>query len=394
MKLSRVPGGLAVALALALALPALAEDAAPAPALNLPAISVSTVVEARITDRVYASGLIGPVETVLVQPQIQGQAIETIEAEVGDIVAAGQVLARLSDTELKLQKSQLVASRASADAAIAQAEAQLTDAQASSDEQARVLARTKALKAQGNVSQAALDQATAATTSANARVSVARQGLAAARSQLVLVDAQIADLDLKLERTAIVAPVAGEVVERNALVGAIAATGGQPMFTIVKNGALELMADVAETDILKLRAGQTARLSFVGLNQPVEGVVRLVEPRVDTVTRLGRVRISIAHPEAVRSGMFADAEIIAVEKDALVLPVSATGGGVEPQALLVEDGVVDAVKIVTGIREGGLIEVISGLEAGDTVVTKAGAFVRDGDRINPVPADLTAAASN
>jgi HlyD family secretion protein len=178
------------------------------------------------------------------------------------------------------------------------------------------------------------------------------------------------------------------------MVGGIAATGGAPMFTIVRGGDLELMADVAETDILKLKAGQTARLTFVGLNQPVEGKVRLVEPRVDTVTRLGRVRISIQHPEQVRSGMFADAEIVAQEKSALVLPVSATGGGAEPVALRVDDGTVHAVRIETGIREGGLIEVLSGLKAGDTVVTKAGAFVRDGDRINPVPADLSAAASN
>jgi len=52
----------------------------------------------------------------------------------------------------------------------------------------------------------------------------------------------------------------------------------------------------------------------------------------------------------------------------------------------VQDGLVTQVPVKTGIRDSGWVEILSGLEAGDTIVTKAGAFVRDGDRINPVPA--------
>ena len=371
-------------------------EAAPADGKTsaLPAITVSTVETAEITDRVYASGLVGPVETVLVQPQIQGQAIESIEAEVGDVVEQGQVLARLSDTELTLQRSQFEAQRASADAAIAQAEAQLVEAQANAQEADQVLNRTKALREQGNVSQASTDQAVAAATSAKARVSVAVQSEAAAKAQRVLVDAQLADVDLKLKRTAVVAPVAGEIVEKNAMIGAIASSAGTAMFSIVRDGELELMADIAEQDILKLKIGQSVKLTFVGLAAPIAGTLRLVEPRVDTVTRLGRVRIEIDTPDMVRSGMFADAEIIAETKTAVVIPVSAAGGGSDgATALLVTDGTVHVTKIVTGIRDGGRIEVVQGLEPGATVVTKAGAFVRDGDKINPVPADVQAMAN-
>jgi HlyD family secretion protein len=48
--------------------------------------------------------------------------------------------------------------------------------------------------------------------------------------------------------------------------------------------------------------------------------------------------------------------------------------------------VAERVAVETGIRDGGFVEILSGLAAGDTVVTKAGSFVRSGDRINPVPA--------
>ena len=55
----------------------------------------------------------------------------------------------------------------------------------------------------------------------------------------------------------------------------------------------------------------------------------------------------------------------------------------------VEDGVVKQVEVAIGIQDGGFVEVTSGLAAGDMVVEKAGAFVRDGDRIKPVPAAST-----
>jgi len=358
----------------------------PAPVAGLPAITVSTVERTELVDRVHASGLVGPVETVQVQPQIQGQAIETLEAEVGDWVSEGQVLARLSDTDLTLQRSQLLASRAGAEAAIAQAAAQLIEAQANADEAARALERARTLKTQGNVAQATLDQTEAAATSARARVAVASQSSIAAQAQLDLVDAQIADLDLKLKRTLVTAPVAGEILVRNALVGAIASSGGPAMYSIIRDGALELKADVAEQDILKLSPGQKVSLRFVGLAAELAGEVRLVEPQVDPATRLGRVRIGIAEPDRVRSGMFANAVIEVARREAPAIPVSAVGGGSDgATAMKVADGRVSLVPIETGIRDGALVELVAGLAPGDSVVTKAGAFVRDGDRINPVP---------
>ena len=374
-------------------LPGLAQDAAPAaPAtVVLPAITVSTVVMDTLTDRVLAAGLVGPVERVLVQPQIEGQAIDAIEVEVGDRVTKGQVLARLSGTSLGLQKSQLIASRASAEATIAQGEAQLIEAGSAADEAVRVRGRTLALAEAGSGARAAADTASANATAAAAKVTVASQGLVAAQAQLTLVDAQIANVDLNLERTLVTAPVAGEIIDRNAMVGAIASGAGAPMFTVIRDGLLELNADVAEQDILRLAKGQKVVLRAVGLPTVLTGTVRLVEPTVDELTRLGRVRITIDESGKVRSGMFADADIMIEQKQALAVPISAVGGGAAGSTVLrVRDGVAETVDIVTGIRDGGLIEVVGGLAEGDLVVTKAGAFVRSGDHINPVMADAAA----
>ncbi len=382
----------------ALALAATPVFAADPPVAQLPAISVVTVAETPLRDIVRASGTIGPVERVFVQPQIEGQAIETLEADVGDVVEEGEVLARLSSTTLELEKNQLQAQRASAEASIAQARASLIEAEASRDEAVRVRERTATLRAQGSASQAALDQADASATAAEARVAVAVQVLAAAEAQRNLVDAQIANIELNLRRTELTAPVSGEIVERAARIGAIASASAEPMFVIVRDGSFELGAEVPEADILRLAPGQEALVRPIGSTAPIAGRIRRIEPVIDATTRLGIARITLEDGARILSGLFAEAAITVVERTALAVPltsISTNGGNGSAFVLRVgEDGTVERAEVQTGIRDGSLIEIVSGLAAGDTVVLRVGGFVRAGDRVNPVPAEAVAEASN
>ncbi|MCU0828307.1 MAG: efflux RND transporter periplasmic adaptor subunit [Tabrizicola sp.] len=380
---------LAAALGLALPAPALrAEEAAAAETVapSLPAITVSQVALRDLSDRVIASGLIAAVEEVQVAPLIEGQPLEALLADVGDVVEEGQVLAVLSKTTLELQKTEAAASLAAAKAGIAQGEAQLIEAESAAAEAQRVADRTATLREQGTAPQAQLDTANANAVAANARVTVARQGLESARAQLALAEARLENIDLQLSRTEVKAPVAGKITARNAKLGAIATAAGQPMFVMIRDGALELRADIAETDILRLAPGQRANLRAVGMTEPLTGTLRLVEPSIDPVTRLGRARIEIDNEENLRSGMFVEAEILVAEREGLAVPMTAVSSTAEGVTVLrVVDGLVERVVVKTGIRDGGFVEIVDGLSPGDQVVTKAGAFVRAGDRINPVP---------
>lgn len=374
----------------ALPRPVLAEaaEAAAAPAAEvLPAISVIAAETRALVDRVLVSGLIGPVEEVNVAPLIDGQPIEALLADVGDTVAAGEVLARLSRSTLELQKTQFAASLAAARATIAQAEAQVADSQAAADEAARVRDRARQLRQTGAVSQAQADTASALAMSASARVNVARQSLEAARANLALVEAQNANIRLNLERTDVIAPVSGMVTARNATLGSIATGAGLPMFTIVRDGRLEMRADVSEADLIHLAPGQKASLSLVGADQPLAGTVRLVEPTIDAVTRLGRVRVAIDDSSRVRAGMFAEAQIVTAERQGVAVPVTAVSSTPDGEVVMrVNGNTVERVVVSTGIRDSGWIELTAGIAAGDMVVAKAGAFVNDGDRVNPVVA--------
>ena len=360
-----------------------------------PAISVVPVTLAVLHDRVRASGLVVAVERVLVQPQIEGQPIDHILAEVGDHVAAGAVLAQLSDTSLKLQKSQLVASRAAAVALIAQAEAQLVEAQSAADEANRARNRADQLRKQGNLSQAALDQANSAATSASARVTVATQGALAAKAQLELADAQLENVELQLNRTQVKAPFAGEIVEKNVVAGGIASAAGSPMFVLVRDGLLELNADVAEQDLARVSPGLPVIMRTAGTAVELTGKVRLLEPSIDTVTRLGRARITIDQADRVRSGMFLDASIAISEREVLAVPITAIGTDEQGGFVMSVDekGQVHRLGVGTGVRDGDLVEIVYGVTKDMNVVAKAASFVRDGDMVNPVPVE-TAPATN
>lgn len=370
---------------------ALAEEAAqPDPQPILPSIVVVEAVERRIRDRVLATGSIEAVEEIHVSPLVDGLSIRALNAERGDRVEPGSTLAVLDDGALLLEKSQLAATLAKTEAALAQWQAQRAEAKANADEAARVADRAERLSANKTVSTAEADRLKALATAAQARLRSAEQALGIAAADIRLAGARLADVDLRLARTAVTAPVGGVISARNAKVGAIASGSANvlPLYTIIRDGVVEMKADVAEADLLKLAVGQAATVRLAGSRMAVTGTVRLIMPTVDAQTRLGTVRIALADAAEARAGMHASAVIIAAEKRAVVLPrtsVSTADGGAIVRK--VDDGVVRLVPVTAGIQDGAFVEILSGLAAGERAVAKAGAFVRDGDRIVAVEAE-------
>ncbi len=388
-KLLPLAGFLPVAVIAFTAPVAMSQDAtAPDAEAQLPSIIVTEAVEKPLTDRVIATGTIRAVQEVFVQPLVDGLSIRSLEADVGDKVAANTVLATLNDDALLLQKSQFEANKAKAEAGLAQYKAQAAESEANQADAARQRDRAALLAKSGTGSVAEVERATALADVARARLQAARQSISVGEAEVKVVESQIADVDLKLARTGVKTPVAGIISARDAKVGAIASGAGDPLFTVIRDGALELVADVSEANIRKIQPGQKAIVSIAGGDAMLEGDVRLVSPTVDPVSRLGYVRIDVDEKSGARAGMYGSAEIIIDQKTALALPLSAvTTGRNGSFARKVENDVVKQVEIQIGIQDAGFVEIASGLKAGDMVVEKAGAFVRDGDRISPVRAE-------
>ncbi|NLR96936.1 efflux RND transporter periplasmic adaptor subunit [Rhizobium sp. P38BS-XIX] len=375
------------AILLSLLTPAALAEESPvtAPKQNLPAIVITTATMRKLTDKVVATGTVKAVEEVYIQPQVDGLSIRTLNADVGDKVDANSALATLNDDALVLQKSQMQATRAKGEASLAQLRAQLTEAHANAEEAELQRVRAVAMGAKGTMSTSSVEQANASAAANKARVVSAEQAIAVAEADLKVTDSQIADTDLKLARTGIKTPVAGTVASRNARIGAIANGSGDPLFTIIRDSQLELVVDVSESDITKIVIGQKALISLSGGHEKLSGKVRLVAPIVDSVTRLGAVHISIDDGEKARAGMYGSAEIVIRQDEGVALPLTAVNSEENSSsARKVENGVVKFVTVETGIQDGAYVEIVKGLKAGDEVVAKAGAYVRDGDHITPV----------
>ncbi|MBC7311475.1 MAG: HlyD family efflux transporter periplasmic adaptor subunit, partial [Rhizobium sp.] len=261
VRITNVTAGLLV-LSVALSPFAAAAEDAPAnpPKQSLPSIVVTEATSRTLIDRIVATGTIKAVEEIYVQPQVEGLSIRSLEVDVGDRVDADAVVARLNDDTLLLQKSQLVATKAKAEASLAQYQVQLADAKSGAAEAERQYKRAVTLGKSGTLSTASIEQAETAATSANAKVDSTVQAIAIAEADIKVVESQLADIDLKLARTDVKSPVAGLIAARNAKVGAIASGAGQPMFTVIRDGEIELVADISETDILRMRVGQKAEV--------------------------------------------------------------------------------------------------------------------------------------
>ncbi|NRP70122.1 Efflux pump periplasmic linker BepF [Ensifer psoraleae] len=365
---------------------AFAEEAVkPQQSQALPSIVVTEAVQQSISDRVIATGSIEAVEETYVSPLVDGLSIRSLNVDVGDTVEEGSTLVVLNDDALLLQRSQLEANLAKAEAALAQLRAQLAEATANSEEATRVADRAARLSENGTVPTAEADRVRALAVAARARVRSAEQSVGVATADIKVVQAQIDDIDLRLARTAVKAPVSGVISVKNAKVGAIASGSGEPLFAIIRDGIIEMKADVAEADIIKLAVGQPATVRLAGSSTTIEGKIRLIAPIVDPQTRLGKVHITLSDTSKARSGMYAAATIIVQQKQTVVLPQTAVTAE-DGKAIVrkVEDGVVRLVPVVTGIQDGQYVEILSGLKAGEQAVAKAGAYVRDGDRIKPV----------
>jgi HlyD family secretion protein len=391
LAVSRLAGLSLLALAVGSVPAAQAQMPAAASAQGAPVTGPSvTVTKAKVTEivqSVVVSGSMIARDEVLVQPEVDGLAIVEVLAEEGDRVAIGQVLARLSRTTLEVQKAQSDAQIARADAGIAQANAQIAEAQANLVAADNNFDRTKALRSSGNVSNETYDQRAAIARAAEAKLNSSKQALAIAMADLALAKAQGRDIEVRLGRTEIKAPQGGIVSRRSAKLGATASMtpGAEPLFRIVAEGAVELEAEVAEVELPGLKLGQPVAVTPAGATQALAGTIRLIAPEVDKASRLGRVRVALIGNPPVAIGSFARGVIETGRKAAVTLPLSAityARSGATVQA--VSGGKVTTKKVELGLAGDGRAEIASGITEGETVVARAGTFVRDGDIITPV----------
>ena len=360
-----------------------------------PAVTVVAAAPRAFTDRLFVSGTLVAREEALVAAQIDGLTIVELDAEDGDSVKVGQILAKLDRSQLDALAAQNDAATQRADAAIQQAQSQIDQAQAQLTFAAADYDRAQKLGGQV-IATSTIEQRQANLRTAQAQLDAAQHALTVAKADRLSRDAERKELMVRIDRTVVKAPVGGIVSRRTARLGATAAGAGDPLFRIVADGAIDLEADVPEQSMARLAIDMPVKIDLAGPVKPVDGKVRLISQEVDKVSRTGKVRIALDASSTARVGAFASGEVSIATSQGLGVPSTAVVRDAKGESVLVvKDNVVQARKVTTGIVEGDWVEAKDGLVADDKVVARAAAFLRPGDRVTPV-ATATAAmnASN
>ena len=361
-----------------------AEPAIKAP--TEPAVTVLKLQPTELVENLLVTGSLIPREEILIHPEIEGLKITEILVEEGDHVEAGQVLARLSRDGLNAQMEQWAATLEMSKAQIAQAQSQIAEAEAALGQSTPALQRALDLLKTNAGTQAIVEQRAADQKANEARLTNAKNGLNVAIADQANKQAQWNELKVRLARTEIRAPVAVVVSLRTARIGSVASALNEPMFRLIAKDEIELEAEVPELGLAKLSPGQSAQV-VLGPDLSVTGHVRLVSTEVDKSTRLGTVRIALPEDKRIRIGSFAKATIEISRKNTIALPVAALQyDGSNPYAQLVVESHVVERKVVPGLMTQGMVEIKGGLNSGDMVIARAGAFLRDGDAVTPVAA--------
>ncbi|WP_404939088.1 efflux RND transporter periplasmic adaptor subunit [Pseudomonas sp. JDS08PS003] len=332
-------------------------------------LKVSSVVArpGNVGQRIFISGTLVPREEIAIGTALQEQRVAAVRVEEGDRVVAGQILAELETATLDAQVRQAEAALGRTAALIRQQQALYGEARTSQE-------RFDQLGGFGAASAQQVDQQRAQARSTQA-------SLAAARAEYEQARAQLADARTQRQKATVRAPVAAVVSERLARVGAL--SGAEPLFRLIRDNQLELDGEVAESALRALQVGTEVQVQVAGLATPVAGQVRLLAPKVDPLTRRGRVRIALAAEPGLRAGSFASSTLELPQQTlGLVLPQRALTFASDDQASVVvlnTQEVASLRQIRVGRRDGIQVEVLSGLVAGERVVARASAFVRDGD---------------
>lgn len=217
-------------------------------------------------------------------------------------------------------------------------------------------------------------------------IDVGRAQVASAEAQLGQARAQLAAAQERAGNQNVVASVSGIISEKRVSTGDVVAPG-TPLFTIVDLSTLQLEANVAADAIAQVNPGSLVELEVRGYpGQTFRGTITRIAPSVDPGT--GQVRVYVAMPNQGRrlvGGLFAEGSVRTVSRLGLIVPVEALDeSAAAPAVVRVRNGVTERVTVQLGIRNEaeGFVEIVGGLNEGDTVLIGPARTITPGTRVN------------
>lgn len=329
-----------------------AAPAAPAHGRGAPLPVYTHEVRVRpLQESLTATGTLLADESVDLVSELSGKVV-AIRFQEGSSVSQGDVLITIDDTELRAQ--------------LARAESRVKLARAQAERQRHL----------------------------GVGVGTTQEALEAALSETQVLEAEAEVVRAQLAKTELRAPFDGLIGLRYISEGAYV-TPTTRIAALQKIDPIKIEFSVAERHQNRLKHEARVSVTAAGLDEPLAGAIYAIEPRIDVATRMLRLRARAPNPNGhAMPGGFATVELVLREiPDAITVPADALVAGLnEQQVYVIEQGRAQPRTVKTGIRLPHDVQIISGLQSGDVVITSGQLQLRPNMPVRPVTREAAATA--
>lgn len=321
-------------------------------------VELAAVEEKTIPLTLSVNGSVAAWQEAVIGSQLNGVRIDSLRAEVGDVVKKGQTLALFDQQTVNADLAQ-------AKAGVAEAQALFEQAKLNAD-------MIRNITDAGAVSAQERNQVIAAEKSAQARLLSAR----ALQTQQ----------EIRLRNTAVIALDDGVISARTATLGSVPAPG-QELFRLVRQQRLEWQAEVTDAELARISEGMAATVFSGG--EAIQGKVRTLSPVINAQSRTGMVYVDVpgAYAKVLKPGMYLRGEFDLGQQTATVIPQTAVierDGFTYAFTVDEASSKVQRIKLRVNKAQGEFIEVLEGVKPGDKVVKSGVAFLAHGDLVKVI----------
>jgi RND family efflux transporter MFP subunit len=324
-------------------------------------ITVSMALSQNVEITENSTGYVENKSAPTISAEVAGK-VNKILVEVGDVVKAGDLLAVIDDTDIKLRETAIRSEYNRLRTLVANQERNIV--------RLRVLAKKK-------------------VTTEN-QIDDAESQLKAMHEQLSGAKAQLASARREMGKTKVYSPIAGGIENKMIFAGEFLSPG-RAMFTIVSNDDKYLVhLPMPETVSKKIRQGQAVRLlSPVEQGRAYSGTVEDVRPSISMASKSIDVIVKMFNPGKWKSGSsITGVVVVDLHKDAVVVPSQCVVLRPAGEVVYVVDGTIVSQRVVkTGTRKNDMVEIVEGLKAGETVARDGAPYLSDGALIKIQEAD-------
>ena len=310
-------------------------EAPPLPPVN---VQTMTVKHENIDSRVEVVGTVEAVDQAVIAAKISGTIIE-IPVVLGSAVSRGDLLVKINADEIS--------------ARVLQTQAQLAQAQ-------RNLKREEKLLKQNASTQ---------------------ETVRSMRDMLAVAEAGHREAASMLSYSTITAPFSGVVTKKIANSGDLA-TPGTPLLHLENPEQLQVVASIPESITLQIRQGDRLSIQIPADRSTHAGIVAEISPVISPRSRTSKIKINLVSAPSLRTGMFARVGLPGTETTTLMIPEQAVVlfGQLE-KVFVVQQDKAQLRLVRTGMRTKGMVEILSGLQAGEQIVTENNRLLVNGQQL-------------